>query len=351
VYVFTASGESWSQRAKLTVDDDSMDAFGWSVAVSDDGTTAVIGSHRRKDSDPEPDSAYVFDFSGGSWSQEAKLTADDGDSKDEFGNSVAVSGDGTTALVGAVGDEDPNGEDAGSAYVFDVSGGSWNQQAKLTADDGDSKDEFGNSVALSADGTTAVIGTHRDGDPNGDRAGSAYVFDSSGRSWSQQAKLVADDGDSKDRFGFSVAVSDDGTTALLGTIWDEDPNGDRAGSAYVFDSSGGSWSQQAKLVADDGGIKDTFGVSVALSDDGNTALIGAPRTFDTNSRGQGSAYVFETAGESWSQQATLPLDNDEGDRFGVSVALSGNDTTALIGDPQNFMSGGRPVGAAYVFTL
>ena len=352
VYVFTASGEAWSQRAKLTVDDgDSKDAFGWSVALSDDGTTAIIGSHREADPDLKAGSAYVFDSSGSSWSQQAKLVADDGDRKDEFGNSVAVSGDGTTALVAAVGDENPNGEDAGSAYVFDSSGGSWSQQAKLTADDGDSEDEFANSVALSGDGSTAVVGAHRDEDPNGDKAGSAYVFDASGGSWSQQAKLTAEDGDRKDWFGFSVAVSDDGTTALVGAISDEDPNGHRAGSAYVFDASGGSWSQRAKLVADDGDIDDRFGNSVALSSDGTAALIGASETYDLDSHGQGSAYVFGASGGSWSQQATFPLDDGEGDRFGRSVALSGDGTTSLIGDPQNFMSGGMPEGAAYVFTL
>jgi hypothetical protein len=351
-YVFDASGGSWTQQAKLTVDGgDSTDTFGWSVALSNDGTIAVVGSHHEANPDPKAGSAYVFDASGGSWTQQAKLVTDNGNSGNEFGNSVAVSGDGTTALVAAVGDENPNDEDAGSAYVFDVSAGSWSQQAKLVAADGDSEDGFGNSVALSEDGSTAVVGARRDEDPNGDRAGSAYVFDTAGESWSQQAKLTADDGDSGDGFGFSVAVSDDGTTALISAIWDEDPNGDEAGSAYVFDSSGESWSQQAKLVADDGGLKDRFGVSMALSGDGNIALVSTPETYRMDSGGQGAAYVFGASGGSWNQQAKLPLDDGEGDRFGRSVALSGDGTTSLIGDPRNGMSGGRPVGGAYVFTL
>jgi hypothetical protein len=90
---------------------------------------------------------------------------------------VALSGDGTTALIGAPGDEDPNGDGAGAAYVFARDGGGWTQRAKLLADDGDSNDFFGNSVALSGDGTTALIGAPNDEDPNGDLAGAAYVFD------------------------------------------------------------------------------------------------------------------------------------------------------------------------------
>lgn len=351
VYVFTAADGSWSQQAKLTVEDgDGGDAFGWSVALSDDGTTAVVGSHHEADPDPKAGSAYVFDGSGGSWNQRAKLVADDRDRENEFGYSVAVSGDGTTALVGAVKDENPNGDGAGSVHVFDTSGGSWSQQAKLTADDGDGDDWFGNSVALSGDASTAVVGAYRDEDPNGEVAGSAYVFDASGGGWGQRAKLVADDGDAEDGFGFSVAVSDDGTTALVSALWDEDPNGDRAGSAYVFDTSGESWSQRAKLVAADGGIDDRFGNSVALSGDGTAALVGASETHDVDGGGHGSAYVFGAGGGSWDQRATLPLDDAEGERFGRSVALSGDGTTALVGDPQNFVNGARPLGAAFVFT-
>jgi hypothetical protein len=231
--------------------------------------------------------------------QQAKIVADDGDNEDYFGASVALSSDGTTALIGAFADEDPNGEDAGSAYVFENSGGSWSQQAKLTADDGG--DAFGVSVTMSSDGTTALIGASGDEDPNGETqynfgAGSAYVFDNSDDSWTQQAKLAADDGDGDDGFGVSVALSSDGTTALIGASIDEDPNGERAGSAYVFDNSGDSWNQRSKLAADDGESYDSFGGSVAMSSDGTTALIGAPffpPFDDSGGEGPGSAYILE----------------------------------------------------------
>jgi hypothetical protein len=365
-YVFEVADGSWSQQTKLAADDgDDEDGFGDAVTLSNDGTTAIVGA--KSDEDPNGDNAgaaYVFVDEDG-WSQQAKLAADDGDSFDYFGDSVAVSGDGTTAIVGAESDEDPNGPSAGAAYVFEQSSGSWSQQAKLAADDGDDGDNFG-SVTLSKDGTTAIIGAKYDEDPNGEGesvgAGSAYVFTDDG-GWSQQAKLAADDGDGDDQFGFSVAISSDGTTAIIGANNDEDPNGSGedwytgAGAAYVFEQSDGTWSQGAKLAADDGDAEDTFGESVALSDDGTTALVGARFDEDPNGYEAGSAYVFEASSDTWSQRAKLAADDgDEGDEFGNSVSVSADGTTALVGtwddeDPNGEVEFGSGAGSAYVFDV
>ena len=116
----------------------------------------------------------------------------------------------------------------------DGNDGDWRQQQKLAPDDGDDRDQFGFAASVSADGTTAVISAFLDADPNGDQAGSAYVFSRSGGQWTQQPKLVPDDGDDGDQFGGAVSVSGDGTTAVIGTPGDADPNGGRAGSAYAF---------------------------------------------------------------------------------------------------------------------
>jgi hypothetical protein len=377
VYVFTESGGTWNQQQKLTTSDgDSRGLFGGSVAVSSDGTTALIGA--LQDEDPSgalAGSAYVFTESEGTWSQQQKLTATDGDREDLYGesvavssngitarrrrqaarptptNSVAVSSDGTTALIGALRDENPNGRLAGAAYVFTESGGTWSQQQKLAATDGDSEDLFGFSVAVSSDGTTALIGAPGDEDPNGPDAGSVYVFTESGGTWSQQQKLTATDGDREDLFGESVAVSSDGTTALIGASGDEDPNGDNTGSAYVFTESEGTWSQQQKLAATDGDIGGLFGGSVAVSTDGTTALIGAQRDVDPNGPGAGSVYVFTESEGTWSQQQKLAAtDGDRRDRFGRSVAGSSDGTTALIGAFADEDPNGRAAGSAYVFT-
>ena len=190
--------------------------------------------------------------------ESAKLLASDGAAGDVFGFEVAVSGD--TAVVGAFRDDD-KGTESGSAYVFVRSGTTWTQQAKLLASDGAAGDEFGFSVAVSGD--TAVVGAFRD-DDKGTESGSAYVFVRSGTTWTQQAKLLASDGRLFDIFGISIAVS--GDTVVVGASFDDD-NGSASGSAYVFARSGTTWTQQAKLLASDGAFFDTFGTSVAVSGD------------------------------------------------------------------------------------
>jgi hypothetical protein len=158
------------QVAKLLADDGAADDFfGWSVSVS--GDTAVVGASRDGDDGPFSGSACVFTRNGSVWTQQDKLTASDAALGDQFGDSVAVSVD--TAVVGALGNDD-HGADSGSAYVFTRSGSSWTEQAKVTATDGAADDYFGCSVALSGD--TVVVGADWD-DDNGEDSGSAYIFD------------------------------------------------------------------------------------------------------------------------------------------------------------------------------
>jgi hypothetical protein len=197
--------------------------------------------------------------------------------------SVAI--DSQTAVIGAPSDEDPNGEEAGSTYIFSASDGEWSQQAKLIPDDGETGSKFGSWAAI--DGETVVLGAVGDRDPNGGGAGSAYVF-SDDVEWSQQAKLTPDDGNVGDRFGVTVAVN--GQTAVIGAPEDEEPNDGGTGAAYVFSNSNREWSQQAKLTADDGDSGDRFGFSVAI--DGETKVIGAPGDYYPNRNGDGSAYIF-----------------------------------------------------------
>lgn len=281
-YVFSRSGSVWSQQSKLTaIDGAKGDAFGQSIAVSDD--TIVIGAPHDDDKGKDSGSVYVFTRTGTTWSQQAKLTAPDGAEGDVFGISVALSDD--TVLIGA----DLNDEkmtDAGAAYVFIRSGTNWIQQAKLMAADGGKTDIFGVRVALSGD--TALISARRDDDEiMGVDAGSAYVFSRTGTTWRQQAKLTAPDGATDDRFGRGVALS--GDTALISAMHQDD-KGANSGSAYVFTRTGNIWSHQANLSADDGALGDLFGWSIALSN--GTALIGATRNDDKGNE-SGSAYVFE----------------------------------------------------------
>src|SRR5579875_2483355 len=279
------------QQQKLTAGDAAANAnFGWSVAVSGDGNTALVGAYRANPSGLVAAGAtYVFVRSGTTWSQQQKLTASDAAANDNFGTSVALSADGNTALVGALNANTSRG----AAYVFVRSGTTWSQQQKLTASDAAANDNFGTSVALSADGNTALVGALN---ANTSR-GAAYVFVRSGSVWSQQQKLTASDAAANDNFGTSVAVSADGNTALIGAYNADlpgptNPIRQTAGAAYVFVRSGSVWSQQQKPIAGDFAANDNFGMSVALNTDGHTALVGAPNADLSSSFDAGAAYAF-----------------------------------------------------------
>ena len=279
VYVFTRSGTTWSQQAKLVASDAAAnDYFGVSVEI--DGDTIVAGANYEDTGGSDAGAAYVFTRSGTTWSQQAKIQASDKEAGDLFGTSVEIDGD--TIVVGAQ-TEDTGGSNAGAAYVFTRSGTSWSQQAKIQSSDIAASDRFGWSAAI--DGDTVVVGAYLE-DTGGSNAGAAYVFTRSGTSWSQQAKLVASDAEATDYFGISVAI--DGDTMVAGASY-EDTGGSAAGAAYVFTRSGTTWTQAKKLVASDAEAGDNFGVFVAI--DGDTIVAGANNE-DTGGDNAGAAYTF-----------------------------------------------------------
>jgi hypothetical protein len=332
-FVFTRTDTTWTQQAKLLASDgEAGECFGNSVSLDED--IALVGAYYDDDNGVHSGSAYVFTRIDNTWTQQAKLLASDGAAGDYFGVSVSLSDD--TALIGASGDDGK----IGSVYVFTRIDNTWTQQAKLLASDGAAGDQFGVSVSL--DENTAFIGAYRDDTDNGGDSGSVYVFTRTDNTWIEQEKLVASDGAAGDWFGISVSL--DGDTALIGAFYDDDDVAD-SGSAYVFARTGTTWTQQAKLLPDDGDEGDYFGDRVSL--DGGTALIGA-YCDDDSGTDSGSAYVFARTGTTWTQQAKLlPDDGDEGDYFGVSVSLS-NDMIFIgaYGDDDN----GAYCGSAYVFT-
>jgi len=329
-----------TEQAQLTASDGAAsDYFGYSVAVS--GDTALIGSYLDDvGANGDQGSAYVFTRSGTTWTEQQKLTASDGALGDDFGYSVAVSGD--TAVVTAVFHNAGGNSDQGSAYVFTRSGTTWTEQSKLTASDGAANDQFGRSVALSGD--TAVVGAHADNVGANSDQGSAYVFTRSGTTWTEQAKLTASDGAASDYFGMSVALS--GDTVVVGAWLDNVGANADQGSAYVFTRSGTTWTEQAKLTASDGAASDYFGVSVSVNLD--TVAIGAPFDNVGANADQGSAYVFTRSGTTWTEQAKLTAsDGGAGDSFGVSFSMSGN--TAVVGAYSDNVGSNADQGSAYIF--
>jgi len=289
-YVFVKTGSSWSQVQKLVASDGAAeDLFGYCVAASGDGSTIVVGAHYNTVGGNENQgAAYVFTKSGSTWANEQKLTASDGAYNDRFGCSVAVSGDCSTVVIGAFGESSGKG----AAYVFTKPGSTWVETQKLTASDADYGDWFGNSVAASHDGSTLAVGAYKRDSGENDSQGAAYVFTKSS-TWSQAQEFIAPDGAAFDQFGGSVAVSSSGSTLAVGAYG----KASYRGAVYVFTESGGTWSQAQVLTASDAAASAWLGHSVAVSDDAGALIIGA---YGYASK-QGAVYIFNESGGGWSQ--------------------------------------------------
>ncbi|MGD0452191.1 MAG: hypothetical protein ABSB69_01215 [Solirubrobacteraceae bacterium] len=336
VWVFTRSGSTWTQQGeKLTGGGESGGGwFGQSVALSADGNTALIGA---PNDDHEVGAAWVFTRSGSTWTQQGeKLTGGGEVGEGYFGRSVALSADGNTALIGGYNDN----EHRGAAWVFTRSGSTWTQQGeKLTG--GGGLGFFGWSVALSGEGNTALIGEWG----IGGGIGAAWVFTRSGSTWAKQGgALTGGEASGYSWFGYSVALSGEGSTALIGA-----PHGDGyAGTGLVFTRSGATWTQQGERLTGSEEINGEFGgelgYSAALSASGNTALVGGRVDNDFH----GAAWAFERSGSTWAQEGGKLTGSEESanrEELGWSVALSSSGDTALVGSPCDKAC----VGSASVF--
>ena len=350
ISALSVSDAAWTQtladmfpeQAKAVASDGAAsDYFGRSVAL--DGDRVVVGvQYNDTAGGSDAGSVYVFDrSSAGVWVQTGPIVASDGLASDYFGVSVALDGD--RMVVGAFSDNTAGGAGAGSVYVFDrSSAGVWVQTGPIVASDGAASDAFGYSVAL--DGDRMVVGAPDDDPAGGVSTGSVYVFDrSSAGVWVQTGPIVASDGAAADYFGSSVAL--DGDRMVVGADGNDTAGGVSAGSVYVFDrSSAGSWVQTGPIVASDGLGGDYFGEHIAL--DGDRMVVGAIN--DGFSRG--SVYVFDRSSAGvWVQ--TGPIVASDGmiaDTFGVSVALDG-DRMVVGADYHDTATGGANAGSVYLF--
>ena len=339
-YILSLDGTTWTQGPSPLIlsasDGQADDQFGYSVGIS--GDRAIVGAYAEDAGGSNAGAAYVYSLQSGTWQQDAKLVAGNAGANDNFGFSVAISGD--TAVIGAY-QEDTKASNAGAAYVFTYSDGSWSQTTMLTASDGGFSDGFGRAVDIS--GNTIVVGSYSD-DDSVSNSGAAYVYTLSGGTWSQTQKLKASDPGSVDNYGLSVAV--DGSVIVVGAK-DEDPGGaSSAGSAYVYELSSGTWSQTAKLIAADAAAGDEFALSVAVS--GQSIIIGAPYDDDSASSA-GSAYIFRKKRNVWAQERkVVALDPSANDKYGFAVGISGKNV--IIGAPELDASpGSANEGAVYLY--
>ena len=339
VYVFEKSGSTWFQSAVLKPDDPrTADRFGDSVALN--GDRALVGAYQDSSGGSQAGAAYLFEYNTGSWSESEKFVASDAAANLRFGSSVSISPSGDRLAIGSVPNFGPS--DAGAVYIFFESfGNSWVENAKLTASDGATGNQFGGAIAL--ENAQILIGASGD-DIEANNAGAAYVFNYSNGldSWDESQKLVSPSPQASGFFGIAVDLDTD--QALIG----ERGSNSQTGAAYFFAFDGMDWQFEQTLTASDGGTGDYFGASVALQS--NTALVGAfsaPSPYTSGS--PGAVYAFNKTAGTWSEsQKITAVDGNGTDSFGESVALDG--TQFITGNTKDDDSGDN-AGAGYAYKL
>ncbi|GAB4021191.1 FG-GAP repeat protein [Spirosoma koreense] len=253
-YVFVRNGNTWIQQQRLTANDGtSGDNFGTSVAIS--GDYIIVGANFKTiGGNTSQGTAYVFVRGGSTWTQQQRLTASDGASSDFFGSNVALGGD--YAIVGAYN----KNATQGAAYLFVRNGDTWSQPQRLMPNDGASYDNFGISLAISGD--YAIVGTKTKTIGGNLYQGAAYVFMNVGTSWLLQQRLTASDGAANDGFGTNVAIA--GDYVIVGANNKTIGNNSGQGAAYIFMRSGNTWTQQQR-VTDNSPVNTLNGSAVGLS--------------------------------------------------------------------------------------
>jgi hypothetical protein len=343
-YVFTRSGTTWSQDAKLVPNNYSTDAgvgSGDSVCISKDGTYVVLGGIYDSTNVTYGGGAHVFVYASGSWSEQARLDASDAGSlfMPRFGSSVAIDGDNDTIAVGAA--------DSKAVYVFTRSGTTWSEEQKITPTHAGNvtADMFGGSVSLSEDGNTLAVGAYQATYPNVSQGGEVYIFTRSGATWSQEAAIKPSDVAADDHFGWkSLSVSADGNTLLAASRRHDSNSLSDNGAAYIFTRSGTTWTQEAKLVPSDAHGNQWFGTGGSINANGDIVIVGAERSDISGDNYAGAAYIFQKSNSSWSQSNKLTASNSSSsDYFGQQVGISKDGNYAVSG------AWGAPSGG-YVYT-
>ncbi len=348
-YLDSAIGYFSSYNYDTGVGDD----FGRSIALSGDGSILAVGAPgddgnatgvNNEDSGIAADSGavYVRKHLEFNYWEEDYIKSPDTNAEDRFGSSVALSEDGNILAVGAPFKntlvEDGVMVETGAVYIFSQAGSTWEHNSVTTTNTGTGvipPTNFGTTVALSGDGNTLAVRANVEGPI-------VYIFTKEKNTWELQHFVEGTD--INDFFGDSIALSEDGNTLAVGAPGEDSKaggiNGSEAnnllkesGAVYVYTREGEIWTRHAYVKASYPRMYDSFGTSVALSNDGNILAIGAPGdlNFDTNSSAPGTVYLFAREGDDWKQQYLQASNADAGDSFGASVTLSGDGDSLVVG--------------------
>jgi hypothetical protein len=334
-WIYTRSGSTWSQQGNKLVGTGAVGLAnqGMSVALSSDGNTAIVGGWRDNNN---VGAVWIYTRNAGVWSQQGSKLVGTGAIGQSRQGEVKLSSDGNTAIVGGPGDNNYTG----AVWVFVRSGGVWNQQgSKLVGTGAIGAADQGNAVALSSDGNTILVG----GNYDNTNIGAVWVYTLTNGVWTQQGNKLVGSGAIGGANQGSVAISSDGNTALVGGYNDNN----NTGAVWIFTGTGGVWTQQGNKLVGTGAIGAAGqGGPIALSSDGNTAMVGGPK--DNNN--SGAVWVFTRTGGAWMQQGsklvgTGAINGTYGAYQGQTIALSTDGNTAIVGGPYD----NNNVGAVWVF--
>jgi trimeric autotransporter adhesin len=420
VYVYARQGGQWTLQAYLKASNpDAGDSFGSGISLSADGNTLAVGApgeesdaigvngNQLSNAAPGAGAVYVFERGNAGWAQSSYLKATNTASSAYFGIAVALSGDGSTLLVGASGDDgnatgvngvpaDYTATDSGAAYVYRRTATSWVIQAYLKSNQADTSDFFGGAVAISHDGNrVAVAAAQEDGGATGvggfvdnaaSGAGAVFLFTRSGNDWSNEAYVKASNTAAGDQFGHALALSGDGSILVVGAPQEDSgsvgsTNGDQddntqpdSGAVYVFGLQGALWSQYAYIKASNTAATSNFGAAVAVSFDGQQLALGAvaesnsglgfggnPYEDDALAAKSGAVYMLDRVSNAWQIRRYVKAGNANAqDDFGDGLALSADGSTMAVGaireDSAATGLGGNPndasasgAGAVYLY--
>lgn len=314
--------------------------FGASVSLSADGNTVIGGAPFSLNADKiDCGAAYIFNYNGTNWKQ-SRFTAPAAGPGDWFGMSVALSGDGLTAAVGAPSDN-YHGWAAGSVYVYRRTEGVWRLFASIRPPDPDTLDFFGISVSLSRDGNTLAVGSYRD-DEKGEDNGAAYVFHYTGSNWTSR-KIMSSVGERKQGFGFSVSLSADASILAVGARTADSQFAD-TGALYIYRLQNNSESE-TRIIASDRKKELYLGGSVSVSADGLSVFAGATGDSTHGSR-SGAVYAYRWTGAGWSESKFYSPDAAADEVFGGSVSATRGGEYIAAGAPLD-VSDSQPSGAVY----
>ena len=341
VTVYSRSGDVWTLQQRL-VPGDHTQGSGYGMALAIRGDLLVVGAETDATLSADGGAAYIYTRSGNVWTEGQKLLPVGIGENFRFGDSIAI--DGGTLLIGRSGDSTISSL-AGSAYLYQNDGTTWNFFQRIFPTSGGLADHFG--LHLDVDGDSAVIGALDDDQDFGTSTGSAYIFKRRNGIWLLETKLYDPDGQTGDRFGVSVGIS--GGTVIVGADFDDENNIANRGSAQIFVRvSEGNWARQGNKWLLEAGASSNFGRAVAI--DGNLAIVGAPN----RNAGVGRAWILSRSGTTWSMETQLvPAPGSDAKAFGFSVAISGE--AVAVGSPTLDWyvdaSGGNQVDAGAVWTF